>query len=101
MIDFNKFGPQLDFATVNAKALGRLADICVRWLPNGRRIGREWKAADPRNPGSGHVSVNLATGRWCVYGGAAGGDPVSLGAYLFGLRQYDAAQRLSDMVGGK
>lgn len=90
---------RVDFAAVNAAALPRLADLCGRWLPDGRRTGREWKAPDPRNPGSGHVSVNLATGRWCAYGGAAGGDVVSLAAYLHGLGQADAARRLADMLG--
>ena len=31
-----------DFAAVNAAALPHLEALCRRWLPGGRRIGKEW-----------------------------------------------------------
>ena len=44
--------------------------------------------------------MNLQTGRWADFAtGDKGGDAVSLAAYLFGLRQSDAARRLADALG--
>ena len=76
--------------------------LLARWLPDGRVIGREYEARNPRrvdrHPGS--FRVNLRTGRWSDFAtGDKGGDPVSLAAYLFGLQQADAARRLADMLG--
>ena len=73
-----------------------------RWLPDGRRQGREYVARNPtrhdRRPGS--FRVNITTGKWADFAtGDRGGDPVSLAAYLFGLDQAEAARRLADMLG--
>lgn len=92
----------VDFTRVNAAALGALPALLDRWLPDGRRQGAEWVARNPnrsdRRPGS--FSVNTRTGRWADFAtGDKGGDPVSLAAYLFGLRQAEAARRLADMLG--
>lgn len=94
--------PHLDFGAINAAALSELATLLARWLPDGRRNGREFEARNPRrgdrHPGS--FRVNLRTGRWSDFAtGDAGGDPVSLAAYLFGLSQIDAAKRLAEMLG--
>lgn len=92
----------LDFAEINRGALARLDDILRRWLPGGRVEGREYVVKNPKRhdqrPGS--FKVNLATGRWADWAsGDKGGDPISLGAYLFDLRQVEAARRLADMLG--
>ena len=91
-----------DFAAINAAALARLPDILHRWLPGGRVEGREVVARNPtradRRPGS--FKVNLDTGRWADFAtGDAGGDPVSLAAYLAGCGQGDAARELAAMLG--
>lgn len=92
----------IDFDRVNARALAN-ADAVVRaFLPDGRREGSEWSARNPlrddRKPGS--FKVNLSTGRWSDFAkGDAGGDLVSLVAYLTGLNQREAAIRLADSLG--
>ena len=44
--------------------------------------------------------MNTETGKWADFAtGAAGGDVVSLAAYLSGIGQADAARALADMLG--
>ena len=93
---------KIDFETINRAALARLPDLCARWLPDGRRRGREYIARNPLRADrhAGSFSVNLSTGRWADFAvGARGSDPVSLAAYLSGLGQAEAARRLADMLG--
>jgi DNA primase len=92
----------MDFAAVAAAALPNLPLLVARWLPEGRREGREWVARNPtradRRPGS--FKVNLATGRWADFAtGDKGGDAISLAAHLHGLTQLEAARRLAEMLG--
>ncbi|MFM9847335.1 MAG: hypothetical protein ACKVP3_09245 [Hyphomicrobiaceae bacterium] len=71
------------------------AEILVpRWLPDGLRHGHEWTARNPRRndkrPGS--FKVNLRSGRWADFAtGDAGGDLISLAAFLHGWTQSRAA----------
>jgi len=90
------------FNRINSEALARLPDILARWLPDGRREGREWTARNPRRadrrPGS--FRVNLDSCRWADFAtNDRGGDPVSLAAYLGGLSQIEAAVHLAEMMG--
>ena len=90
------------FETVNQAALAALPSLLERWLPDGRRDGREYVARNPTRPDRrlGSFKVNLATGRWSDFATEdRGGDPVSLAAYLFNLTQGEAAARLADMLG--
>ena len=95
----------MDFEAINAAALLHLPSLCARWLPDGRREGREWSTRNPRRadrrPGS--FKVNLVTGKWADFAlaDARGGDPVSLAAYLSGLSQSEAARALAAMLGLK
>jgi hypothetical protein len=94
----------IDFSAVNRAALAVLPALLDRWVPGGRREGREYIARNPkrndRKPGS--FRVNLHTGRWADFAtGDAGGDVVSLAAYLAGTGQADAARALADMLGIK
>jgi hypothetical protein len=91
----------IDFEAINRAALARLPDLCAQWLPDGRRRAHEYVALNPmrddRRPGS--FRINLRTGRWADFATAArGGDPVSLAAYLSGLRQAAAARHLASML---
>ncbi len=92
----------VDFVEINQAALTRLDDILRRWLPGGRLEGREYVVRNPmradQKPGS--FKINMQTGRWADWAsGDKGGDVISLGAFLFGLRQIEAAQRLAEMLG--
>ncbi len=91
-----------DFTEVNAAALSALPALCARWLPAGKRVGREYVALNPTRADKrvGSFKVNLRTGRWADFAtGDKGGDAVSLAAYLFGLRQSEAARQLADALG--
>jgi hypothetical protein len=76
--------------------------LLARWLPEGRREGHEWVALNPTRADrhAGSFSVNMITGRWADFAtGDAGGDVISLAAFLFNLNQAQAARRLADMLG--
>ncbi len=92
---------RLDFAEINRAGLTSLLALLRRWLPDGRLIGREYTARNPRRadrrPGS--FCVNVATGKWADFAtGDKGGDVVSLAAYLSGAGQADAARALAEML---
>ena len=93
---------RIDFEGISAAALKCSEPIVQRWLPAGRRSGREWVAINPRRADkrTGSFKVNLATGRWSDFAtGDAGGDLISLAAYLFSISQGEAARRLAGMLG--
>lgn len=91
-----------DYATINAAALRHLPLLLSRWLPDGRRMGREYVARNPTRTDrrAGSFRVNVTTGRWADFAtGDKGGDVVSLAAYLAGIGQSEAACRLAAMLG--
>lgn len=92
----------IDFDLINASALANFPAVLARILPDGRAIGPEWVARNPRRddkrPGS--FKVNLRSGRWSDFAtGDKGGDPVSLVAYLENCSQLQAARLLGRMLG--
>lgn len=88
---------RVDFAAINARLS---AEDVRRWLPDGKRRGREWVAPNPtRADGrAGSFSVNMESGAWADFAtGDRGGDLVSLYAYLYhGGDQGAAARALGD-----
>lgn len=93
---------QIDFAAVNAAAIPALSRLLPDWLPGGETKGKEFTARNPtrgdRKPGS--FSINTETGAWADFAtNDAGGDPVSLYAYLNGMSQPDAARALAEKLG--
>lgn len=87
----------IDFRSVNALCLQSLPHLLRAWLPDGRRMGREWLARNPRRSDrrAGSFKINMTTGRWADFAtGDKGGDPVSLYAYLTGRTQAQAARDL-------
>jgi hypothetical protein len=92
----------IDFARVNMVALAVLPLLLARWLPGGRREGREYVVRNPRRADrtAGSFRINIITGRWADFAtDDTGGDPISLAAYLFDLSQFEAARRLAAMLG--
>jgi hypothetical protein len=95
----------LDFKSINRSAVGVLPIILGRWLPQGRRVGREYVAFNPtrrdRHLGSFKVAISgPRIGMWADFAtGDKGHDLISLAAYLFGLSQTEAARRIADMLG--
>jgi hypothetical protein len=92
----------IDFHRIAEAALAHSETICARWLPDGKRDGREWVAHNPRRVDHklGSFKVNLTNGKWGDFSsGDFGGDFVSLAAFLFALKQDQAALRVADMLG--
>jgi hypothetical protein len=92
----------IDFKRIAGAAATRASTIVPRWLPDGRREGDEWIARNPRRadrkPGS--FKINLKTGRWGDFAtGDKGGDLIALAAWLFDLKQDEAARRVAAMLG--
>jgi hypothetical protein len=88
----------LFFVSVNMACLARFPNLLAAWLPDGRAVGGEWVALNPTRADrrAGSFKINMSTGRWADFAtGDAGGDPVSLYAYLRGMSQGDAAHALS------
>src|SRR6185295_3060558 len=84
----NKSSARIRFHQVRAGALALAEELVPRWLPRGRRMGSEWVALNPTRadgrPGS--FKINLRSGRWADFAtGDAGGDLISLRAYLEGI----------------
>lgn len=80
-------------------ALDQAAHLVPAWLPEGRREGQEWVALNPTRPDAhrGSFKVKLETGQWSDFATRhKGGDLVALYAYLKGIRQAQAAQRLAE-----
>jgi hypothetical protein len=95
----------IDFKAVNRTATKVLPIILARWLPQGRRIGREYVALNPTRPdrhlGSFKIIVSgQRAGMWADFAtGDRGGDVISLAAFLFRLSQTEAARRIAGMLG--
>jgi putative DNA primase/helicase len=91
---------RLDFAGINAAALPHLLDLCRRWLPGGRLIGREWTCGSLAGEPGRSCRVNIGTGRWADFAtNQRGGDPVSLYAAILRVSQAEAARRLAELLG--
>ena len=75
----------LPFDQVNRAAKAAYPGLLREWLPGGKLVGHEYQVLNPmradQNPGS--FSINVSTGKWKDFAtGDAGGDPISLYAYL-------------------
>lgn len=81
----NNEGRKLPFAEIAAAALRQAETLLAEWLPDGKKVGPEWKALNPtRADGKvGSFSINVETGAWGDFATPdAGKDLVSLYAYL-------------------
>jgi hypothetical protein len=94
--------PLLDFERINSAPYAVLRMSLSRWLPGGRRVGPEWIAFNPKRADRhyGSFCINVVTSRWADFATAdAGGDPISLAAFLFDLRQAEAVCCIADILG--
>jgi hypothetical protein len=95
-------GRKIAFRRIAEAALVHADTLVRRWLPAGRRDGAEWVALNPTRPDAktGSFKVNVMTGRWSDFAtGEAGGDVISLAAYLYRLKQGEAAVKVARMLG--
>ena len=97
------YRPNLDYRQINQISLPYLPTLLrEHLLPGGVQRGNEYVVRNPlRNDRhAGSFKINLITGRWSDFAtGDAGGDIISLVAYLDGIPQREAARRLADMLG--
>lgn len=94
--------PSVDFASINTAALGSARRLLTEWIPGGDWSGDEYKPRNPtrddKRPGS--FVINAKTGRWIDNAtGDAGGDLISLYAYIHFVGQVEAARAVAAMVG--
>jgi hypothetical protein len=98
----NKGPRHIIFVVVNDACMRNFWEVLATWLPDGKQVGREWVARNPTRADrkAGSFKINLDTGRWADFAtNDAGGDPVSLYAYLRGLSQMAAARELMTLWG--
>lgn len=94
--------PKINFERVARAALPYTESICSRWLPGGRKVGREYVVRNPKrlDVREGSFKVNIDTGRWSDFAtNDRGGDIISLAAFLFSMNQKQAAMHVADMMG--
>jgi hypothetical protein len=92
------------FAEINALALPVLPALLERWLPEGKQVGSEYIALNPKRDDEnlGSFRINLKTGYWADFATEhRGRDIISLAAYLFDLTQGEAKKRITKMLGEK
>jgi hypothetical protein len=92
----------VDFDRINRSALAILPRLLERWLPDGKQQGREYLARNPKryDRRAGSFLINVGTGKWADFAtGDRGGDVISLAAFLAGISQREAAERLANMLG--
>jgi hypothetical protein len=97
-------GRYIDFAEVNRAALSVFPAVLRRLLPDGRKVGTEYVALNPRRLDRrlGSFKVNLNNGKWADFATSdKGGDPISLVSYLTNVPQAQAARLIAQMVGGQ
>lgn len=77
---------KLDFKSVADAALNAVDNLLAEWLPGGKYKGHEFFALNPTRADRhlGSFAVNTHSGAWADYAtDDAGGDLISLYAYLF------------------
>ena len=92
----------IDFPRIAGAALANGPQV-VRWLlPEGRSVGQEYEALNPRRVDNrvGSFRVNMTTGRWSDFAlvGVAGRDLISLGSYIWCCGQGEAAKRIAEYL---
>ena len=92
---------RINYSAVHRAALANALELCHQLLPGGRRAGNEYLALNPKRADRaiGSFRINLKTGKWADFATTdRGGDFVSLVAWLYDLRQSEAAVRLASLL---
>jgi hypothetical protein len=92
----------IDFEAVKAAARTQLLGLVSEWLPGGKLDGDEWVALNPTRADqkAGSFKVNIHIGLWSDFAtGDAGGDAISLLAYIEKKSQVNAAKILAVKLG--
>lgn len=92
----------LNIKQVAQVSLASIGNVLNHWCPGGKRQGHEYLPINPVRSDSkaGSFSINLNTGAWADFAtGDKGGDLIALVAYIEGIKQGEAAKRLSQFLG--
>ena len=85
----------IDFEGLAASLLARAESLLPSWLPEGKRVGREFTVGSLNGERGKSLSINLDTGIWKDFAGTdGGGDLISLFAAINGIKQGDAVKSL-------
>lgn len=85
----------IDFEGLAASLLARAESLLPSWLPEGKRVGREYTVGSVNGERGSSLSINLDTGIWKDFAGTdSGSDLISLYAALNGIKQGDAVKAL-------
>lgn len=92
-----------NYEAVRQRALAVLPRLVREWVPEGRQSGAVWAGKNPTRADrkAGSFVVWVRSGAWKDYAmhGVAGGDPISLYAYVYGLGQHEACLELGQQLG--
>lgn len=99
----SKHNERIDFQRVKQSARGYEEILLRRLLPHAVKQGSEYVSINPtrhdRNPGS--FRINAHTLKWADFAtGDAGGDMISLWAYVRQISQFKAAQEIMQILEG-
>jgi hypothetical protein len=91
----------IDFRALAERLLSDAETWVKRWLPGGKRSGKEWVCGSLAGEEGGSLSVNLKSGVWKDFdAGAGGSDLISLYAAVEDLPMAEAARALIQQLGG-
>ncbi len=94
---------RVDFMAINCAAIDAgLANVLRRWVADGRVVGGEYIALNPRRNDRhrGSFKINLHSARWSDFAcDAKGGDAISYIAYVTSSSQLEAARNLAEALG--
>lgn len=88
----------IDFKKINEAALSNLQTLLNNWLPGGRIEGADYVALNPTRSDkeAGSFKINVHSCVWMDFAtNDKGNDPISLYAYINGIRQGEAAKELA------
>lgn len=93
---------KIDFKAIAAHALQEIRVVLNHWCPGGKQQGCEYVVRNPtrNDKTAGSFSINLNDGTWSDFAtGDKGGDLVALVAYLDGVNNAEAANRVAEFLG--
>ena len=90
----------MDFPALAQILLSNAEMHVSRWLPKGKREGKEWRAGGLNGSAGKSFGINLETGMWADFAtGDKGGDLISLYAAIHGITQAEAFKELDQDTG--
>lgn len=92
----NKF----DFEAISQAALGRALELLQDWFPAGKQQGGEYKIGGLNGEPGSSLSINIRSGVWKDFASDEGGaNLISLFARKEGIKNLEAAKRISERLG--